>query len=669
MKIEINKILLFILIWGGVALNAQDSDNTNKIKVFDLGQVEITEKRIDENRTTNTIDEIEIKDMNMKDVAQSLSYTSGITYSPASGSRGENSFQIRGFSQTQVGIFVDGIPMYSIYDKQTDWGQFTLFDASGVQVSKGYTSVLYGPNTLGGAVNIVTRKPTDKLELDFRAQYQTPNQHYEYASIGTNLGQFYASFSFSNMQRNFFKLSNKFKTTPYQPTRYRKNSYYDNQRFSLKLGFTPNLTDEYSLNLTYQQGKKGGIPSTKASSRFWDWPAYDKITAYFLSNTNFDDFMTLTSKVFFDTFYNELDMKGSLQQDGTLGGRPVGKSIYDDWTLGAQLGLNFDFTPKDYLKLSLLVKSDNHNNEDGTTNPSTAQSDITTYLAAEYTRIFLDNLRGAISLSYTRNDVLLAETIDNANQVVNDTKSSLYGIGAQIILYYDILKNLDMYGTIGKKDNVPTIKDRYSTTWGERVPNPKLRTESAVNFELGINYYPLDELSLSLAGFYNNLTDMIVSESLPDNTCSAGGGDCYRLVNKPNGNAWGIEGGIEYTIMDTLGLNFNYTYMRKRSRDGATITNFPNHIANFRIKYNPILDLDLILGARYTTGRLSTGATNNTYVTSPDAFLADIRVAYRIIKGLEVAIGIDNITDRNYWYSYGQELEGRRYYIELGYKY
>lgn len=43
--------------------------------------------------------------MNMKDVAQSLSYTSGITYSPASSSRGENSFQIRGFSQTQVGIF------------------------------------------------------------------------------------------------------------------------------------------------------------------------------------------------------------------------------------------------------------------------------------------------------------------------------------------------------------------------------------------------------------------------------------------------------------------------------------------------------------------------------------------------------------------------------------
>lgn len=131
---------------------------------------------------------------------------------------------------------------------------------------------------------------------------------------------------------------------------------------------------------------------------------------------------------------------------------------------------------------------------------------------------------------------------------------------------------------------------------------------------------------------------MIVSESLADNTCSAEDGDCYRLINKPNGNAWGIEGGIEYTIMNTLGLNFNYTYMRKRAKDGATITNFPNHIANFRIKYNLILDLDLILGARYTTGRF-TRVSVADYTTSPDAFLADIRVAYRIIKGLEVAIG------------------------------
>ncbi|RAX54833.1 hypothetical protein CCY99_01350 [Helicobacter sp. 16-1353] len=655
----------------GGAVYAQDSTDSS-LEQVNLGEVEVVANRIDENRTVSIVDETEIKDMNMKDLSQSLSYTSGVIYSPASGSRGESSFSIRGYDMGQTGIFVDGIPMYSIYDKQTDWGQFTLFDAQDVQISKGYTSMLYGPNTLGGAVNLVTKKPVDKLEVELRAQYQTPNQHYEYARIGTNLGKFYAQFSFSNLQRQFYKLSNHFKTTPFQPTRYRKNSYYDNQRFNLKLGFTPNLTDEYSLNVTYQQGKKGGIPSTKVASRFWDWPAYDKITAYFLSNTKLSDMVTLTSRVFYDTFYNELHMKGQLQDTGLLSGNPTGTSIYDDWTLGATLGLDLDISPKDYLKFSILAKSDNHRNDDGNANPSTKQSDITSYIAGEYTRIFLDNLRGALSLSYTRNDVFLAQTTNTAKQIVDDSKSSLWGIGAQAILYYDPLDNVNLYATIGKKDNVPTLKDRYSTTWGERVPNPSLRTETAINYELGLSYYPIDELGLSLAGFYNDLTDMIVSESMPDSACSAGGGDCYRLVNKPSGNAWGIEAGIEYELIDTLSLNANYTYMRKRAKDGTKILNFPNHIASARIKYNPLIDLDLIIGARYTSNRLdgvSAGRNQPTnYVSSPDVFLMDIRAAYRI-SGFEIALGIDNVTDRNYWYSYGYEMEGRRYYIELGYKY
>lgn len=667
-------LILIILIHGGIIF-AQESNQINDLigasKVYDLGEVEVTEAKIDENRTAEIVNDKDLKDMNLKDLAQSLSYTSGVVYSPASGQRGESSFNIRGFSEQQVGIFIDGIPMYSIYDKQTDWGQFVLFDASRVQISKGYTSVLYGPNTLGGAINLVTKKPVNKLELEFRAQYQTPNQHYEYASIGTNLGNFYASFSFSNMQRNFYKLSNNFKPTPFQPTKYRQNSYYDNQRFNVKLGFTPNLSDEYSINLIYSQGKKGGVPSTKVSSIFWDWPSYDKITAYFLSNTSFNDFIVLTSKVFFDTFYNELHMKKRLLEDGSLGGGgPSGTSIYNDWTLGANIGLNFNFTPNDYFKFSTLVKSDNHKNEDGAINPSTSQSDVTGYIAGEYTRIFLENLKGSFSLSYSRNDVLLAETKSTAGHIINDTKTNLYGIGAQAILYYDVLDNFDMYGTIGKKDNIPTLKDRYSTTWGERVPNPNLRTESAINFELGLNYHPLDSLHLGAAVFYNNLNDMIVKQDLDNSACSAGN-NCYRLRNASKGNSYGFEGNLNYELMEILLLNLNYTYMKKEAKDDSVITEFPNHIVNFRIKYNPINSLDLILGARYTQGSETSaggGKSSTIYITSPDVFLVDIRAVYKITD-FEIALGIDNVTDRNYWYRYGYELEGRRYYIELGYKY
>ncbi|WP_181646887.1 TonB-dependent receptor [Helicobacter sp. 16-1353] len=611
----------------------------------------------------------------MKDIAQSLQYTSGVIYSPPASHRGEPSFSIRGYAGRETGIFIDGIPMYSIYDKRTDWGQFTLFDTESISISKGYTSMLYGPNTIGGAVNLVTKKPKDKLEVELRGQYQTPNQHYEYARIGTNLGKFYAQFSFSNMQRKYYQLSKHFKPTAWQRDRNRVGSYYKNMRFNLKLGFTPNLTDEYSLNLTYQNGDRGGVINTKQNSNILHWPKYEKITAYFLSNTKLGDMVTLTSRIFYDTFDNELDGKGQLLANGTInptGGIFAGYSRYDDWTLGATLGLGIDISPDDYLKFSILAKSDNHLEKANQISsppaqyPMSKQSDITSYIAGEYTRIFLDNLRASFSLNYTRNDVINAETLVNNNSpITKDPLRSLGGVGAQAILYYDPIDSVNLYATIGKKDALPTLMDRYGAVGGSRLPNPDLKTETAINYELGLSYYPIDELRLSLAGFFNDLTDMIVTENVADSLCAAGA-NCRRLTNKPNGNAWGIEAEIQYELISTLSINANYAYIKKKSQDGTIITDYPNHIASARIKYNPLIDLDLIAGGRYTSPRIV--RVNNNYIDSPNVFLLDIRAAYRI-SGFEIALGIDNVTDRNYWYSYGYEMEGRRYYVELGYKY
>ena len=45
------------------------------------------------------------------------------------------------------------------YDGYVDPGRFTTFDLAEVNVTKGYTSLLYGPNAMGGAINLISRKP------------------------------------------------------------------------------------------------------------------------------------------------------------------------------------------------------------------------------------------------------------------------------------------------------------------------------------------------------------------------------------------------------------------------------------------------------------------------------------------------------------------------------
>lgn len=666
------KIRFLGAIFAFVLLQADDN-------IYTLGKVEVTSDRIDSNLTAVVLNKQELKNYNSNTVAQSLRFTPGIQYEPASGQRGEPRFSIRGFSDKQVGIFIDGIPIYSIYDKQTDWSQFSTFNVSEIQISKGYTSPIYGPNTLGGAVNIVTKKPEDKLEISARAQYFSPNGHLEYISVGSAIGKYYAMFAASNMQRDNFVLSDEFKPTFFQPNRNKLNSYYLNRTFSFKTGYIPNENDEYSLNVIYQIGQKGGSPSTKQESNFWKWPAYDEFLTYFLSRTKFSELLSLHTKFFYTHFYNKLEMLGKLQKDGSITGVPKGISRYDDYSIGANLGVNFDFTPKDLLKFALIVQSNNHANiGDGSgIDPNTKQSDITTSVAAEYSREFLQTLRGVFSLSYNRNDVVIAEVKKN-NQVVEDAKNSLWGMSAQGMLYYTPLDILELYGVVGKKDNIPTLKDRYSTTWGQRVPNPKLGTENAINYELGINYYPTkkDETKLFLSAFYNDLTNMVLSVNLPNSACLAGE-RCYELRNVNQGYVWGLETGIFSQIYDFLNIDFSYTFMNKYVKDSPVphILNFPNHLLKFQIKYSPFAFVDIVAAARFNSfawTSYSVGSRRSSttiYVKTPDVFLGDIRLAYRPIKSVELAFGIQNITDRNYWYRYGYELEGRNYYADVSYKF
>lgn len=131
--------------------------------------------------------------------------------------RGEPGFFIRGFNEQKVGIFIDGIPVHSIYDRQTDWAQFGIYDTELIQISKGYVSSLYGANTMGGAINIVTKKPKKKLEVDLKAQLVPANmQHAEYLSVGSNLGKIYMSASLSNIKRTHYIMSKSFTPTQFQ---------------------------------------------------------------------------------------------------------------------------------------------------------------------------------------------------------------------------------------------------------------------------------------------------------------------------------------------------------------------------------------------------------------------------------------------------------------------
>jgi hypothetical protein len=95
-----------------------------------------------------------------------LALAPGVVASNSGGSRNEQLVFVRGFDRFQVPLSIDGIRVYLPADNRIDFARFLTPDISEVQIAKGYTSVLNGPGGLGGAINLVTKKPTKAVEGD-----------------------------------------------------------------------------------------------------------------------------------------------------------------------------------------------------------------------------------------------------------------------------------------------------------------------------------------------------------------------------------------------------------------------------------------------------------------------------------------------------------------------
>lgn len=163
MKIQILKFKIGLsLLLSSFLLNAQESD-TSLTKIMNLGEVEIvTFKKFDD---PNKLDSKEIQAFNKVNVADALNMVSGV-HITRSGARNDSLVSLRGFGSRQIPIYIDGIPVYIPYDGLVDLARFTTADIERIDVSKGFSSIIYGPNSLGGAINLVSSKPREKFEFN-----------------------------------------------------------------------------------------------------------------------------------------------------------------------------------------------------------------------------------------------------------------------------------------------------------------------------------------------------------------------------------------------------------------------------------------------------------------------------------------------------------------------
>lgn len=651
-------------------------------ETFELGKIEVTsEKDISANPSVEVVTSETMKETDAKTVVDALQSTPGV-YTDYTGARGESKVRVRGFSSNRVPIYVDGIPIYVPYDHNIDLGRFKTYDIGEIDVSKGYVSPMYGTNTMGGAINLITKQPTKELEGEVGVGAFSGDGYEEYATIGTKQELYYGLISVSNVSRDYYKISSDYDPAGHQDGHKRSNSESGDKKLNLKVGYTPNSTDEYSFNYIVQRGDKEqpwyasaqGSTGSGVYNRNWDWKDWDKTSYYVITKTAIGEHF-LKTRWYYDEFYNKILFKGTPQTSAQNTVTEI--SEYDDNTFGGIIEGDIKIADNHLLKLSVSQKYDNHKDISSKSSGADLKDESKTLsLGAEYSWQISDKLTWTLGGSYDQNEVTKAEYRNNAGTRIAGEfpKYDSDAFNPQMILSYQATKDLMFYGSVSQKSNMPTLKDRYSSRFGDYILNPDLDAERSTTYEIGTDWAFVEDQHAKVALFYTRTKDYIASVSGLTNTNPAlgcTGTNCKQMQNFDQEEHKGAEVSLNSQWNEQLRSTLSYTYIDATIEDSKTAnakytTDTPKHSYYASLTYSPIHSVDITPIVRHEGKRYSTvsGSEESSSYT-----VADIRVAYRPIKNLELAVGIKNLFDEYYYYNNGYAQEGRNYYANARYSF
>lgn len=635
---------------------ASDPDGT-----FTLGEIEVTAPGPDGIRPPSSVNQADMDRFDRQTVGSAIEMLPGVQSSKV-GARSEEVIFVRGFDLRQTPVFIDGIPVYVPYDGNVDLARFTTFDLSKIQVSKGWVSVLTGPNTLGGAINLVSQRPTESFQgmaepiarFDRRGQF---NGYETAGSVATRQDRWWAQTSGSWVDFDHFTLPAGFDATPTENGGIRENSYHGDWKVNAKLAVTPASEDEYSINYINQHGNKGNPPYAGTDRtvvpRYWQWPYWNKQSIYWLSRTSFGGDRYLKSRAYYDSFENALNAYDDAGYD--LQRRPSSfDSFYDDYTYGGGLEGGGSIFPNHVVQAALQYKHDVHR-EKNRREPQREMSDDIWSTSIEHTwHVFepFDLVSGVAYDWYHNNQ---AEEYSSKKRTITDfPAANANALRLQMTGSFRIGDRGEAHLSVSRNGRFPTLKDRYSYRLGAAIPNPGLSPEYTINYELGASGTLWDNTRIEAAIFYSDITDLIQSVQLTRNL--------FQLQNIGKARYAGFELGARSYPLSWLELGGSYTFLSRKnlSNSDVKLTGTPENSLFFYASVEPIADLHLIPSVQYDTSRYLTTLGDR----GGEAVLLDVAIRYQVSARLMFEVGAHNLLDQLYELDYGFPEEGRNYYTK-----
>lgn len=590
--------------------------------------------------------------------------------------------------QPGVGIFVDGV-----YQQNTSYLNSPTLAVEQIEVLRGPQSTLFGQNTLGGAISVTTRQPSDVLEGKLTATYAGPDNFY---IVGGTVagpivpGVLSGRLSLGTQSRDGF-LKNSLLGFD-DANRLEQNTI----RGALRWLAGPAVI---SLNAYYDE-----VDGTNPLYAVTTGPEVyiDDAQTNFRSIANFEysgingrvelplgEMHDLTMVASYDKRDATSDSDGDFQPINLF--RSTGESTLETTSLEARI----DSRWSDNLTSLIGVFASNQTSDQtsatlvvpaGLTVPAFANSDANVW--AVFGTAFWNiqpDLELTLGLRYDRQEIDF-QSARNSNYEAEEVQP-------RIALRKKLGDDAMVYGSIARGF-------RGGGTNGPGAPNLTYDGDSVWTYELGTKLSSADRrFALQGAVFYNDYKDIIAANSLAPST--TGAGIVGINLNTGDARSYGIEAEMTAVLSDAWTVRASGLLQNARITDDSRYRQTTGRaLASDRIPFQPDWTLSLQTDYVVSLGRgeltFSGGITgkgnrigaglSETFAPELDSyFLANATVSYRI-DGIEFAVFSNNLFDEDYYDSYidsstltaaglpalgslGQIGDGRRVGVRVGYSF
>ena len=675
---------------GQAETKKADSDKTPQkdYQPFSLGELYVTGDKLPVAQEVTQINEITAEDIaatNSRTVSEALSHVQGI--SVTTGRKDNPNVNIHGLDQSKALVLIDGVPFYETNYGSLDLNSIPTDNIAKIEVQKGVSSVLYGPNGLAGVINIVTKKATERPAIgalleagDYESRRFTFWHGMKVKKINYWLSYDHQERSGWLMSRDYeprltrvnYKSPNSNPSYVLEGGGKRNNSYTRMDGIWAKIGIEPSAGSEYFLNFHYIQKDRGApasilddqnriFLSRPAFSQLWQFPKYDNWGIDLSGQQAIGSKVIVKGKLFYH--YHVDDLESYKDPDYYT---YLSLSRYKDDMVGGSLASDIKLADIDTLKFALQYRRDKHEERNDTYLPFQEAISFTGSFGIENELKPMKNLALVGGISYdwfnvTSSTQNQTNKAGNLTGVKNLKKPDDNAFNPMIGANYTFSDGTKLFASWARKIRFPTLSTLYSSTNG----NPDLKPEKSMNYVLGasrgITQYARGEASF----FVHDIKDFISRDG--SSTIAM-----YRNYGKIF--MYGIELSTEYFPMKDLTFKASYTYNNATDKSPGALTDrvtfVPAHKADFSVKcLIPTVNINVDLTTTYvgyTWGQLPTVSSPATPAEgTSDYFIADIKFSRNIYKNLEGYFVAKNIFDKNYESQMGFPAAGRNLFVGL----